>query len=515
MQHRRQRIESGSSSRLHTRLAAVPCTALQRAQACILACVVGVGIASADVLIENVAIISPEVSRASGPRNVLIRGERIVSISDKPIEAANAQRVNGRGKFLSPGIMDSHVHTSDAVGLPFVSDDPEIRALHSEYFRQQPRSYLYFGVTQVLDTNSSPELNRSFLDQPQHPDLFWCGGAPVLDGYPTAFIPPSVRYTIMPNWIYEPANAKEHPLPAGAKAEDHTPEAVVERIAASRANCIKVFIEDGFGESSMWPVPSEETLRRLHAAARAKGLLVLAHANALTWQRRALAGDVDVLAHGLWHWEQSNSAEGVPEPIAAHLRSISERKIGYQPTLRVIYGEADLFRSDTLKDPTYAKVVPSKLLAWYASDAGQWYKRELKSQMGDMPDAKIMQMELQVANRNLRAAKYLHDLGHPLLLGSDTPSGPIYGNQPGYDTYREMRAMAQAGVPLDAIFRAATINNARQFGLERDYGTVQPNKIANLLLLSLNPFETVRAWDSIDKVILRGNVIERATLIAR
>ncbi|HEY8538426.1 MAG TPA: amidohydrolase family protein [Steroidobacteraceae bacterium] len=475
---------------------------------------VGTGVASADVLIENVTLVSPELSRAVGPRNVLIRGERIAAISDEPIEAPKVQRVNGRGKFLTPGVMDSHVHTVDAVGLPFVSDDPEIQSLRNEYFKQQPRSYLYFGVTQVLDTNSSPEFNRSFLDQPQHPDLFWCGGAPVLNGYPTVFIPPSMRYTLMPNWIYEPANAERHPLPAGADAKDHTPEAVVERIAASGANCVKVFVEDGFGESSEWPVPSEETLRRVHAAARAKGLLVLAHANALTWQKHALAGGVDVLAHGLWQWEQASPPEGLPSAIAAHLRNVHQRKIGYQPTFRVIYGTADLFRSDTLEDPTYAKVVPRNLLAWYATDAGQWHKQELKASLGNVPDTKIVQMHMQIGNQNLRAAKYLHDLGHPLLLASDTPSGPIYGNQPGYDTYREMRAMAQAGIPLDAIFRAATINNARQFGLERDYGTVQAGKIANLLLLNLNPLETLRAWDSIDKVILRGKVIERATLVA-
>jgi imidazolonepropionase-like amidohydrolase len=114
----------------------------------------------------------------------------------------------------------------------------------------------------------------------------------------------------------------------------------------------------------------------------------------------------------------------------------------------------------------------------------------------------------------MRAAKFLHDLGHPLLLGSDTPSAPTYGNQPGYDTYREMRFMAQSGIPLDAIFRSATINNARQFKLDKDYGTVAEGKIANLLLLEENPLETVRAWSLIDKVLLRGTVIERETLAA-
>jgi len=469
---------------------------------------------AADLVIENVAIVSPELPRASAPRHVLIRDGRIASISDKPITDSKAQRLNGRGKFLTPGIMDSHVHVSDAVGLPFPSDDPEITALRAKYFQQQPRSYLYFGVTQVLDANSIPEASALFESQPQHPDLFRCGGAPVLDGYPTVFIDPSVRYTVMPNWVYEPANAKEHPLPAGADDKDHTPEAVVERIAASGARCVKVFIEDGFGGRSDWPLMSEATQQRLHAAAKRKNLLVLVHANALGMQQRALAGGVDVLAHGLWNWDTDDDAQGVPPRIAAHLKLLRSRNIGYQPTLRVMYGTADLFREDTLRDPTYAKVVPPALLAWYATPAGQWFKRQMRTDYGNAPDTKILQIQLLTGDQGMRAAKYLHDLGQPLLLGSDTPSGPIYGNQPGYDTYREMRAMAQAGIPLDAIFRAATLNNARQFGLERDYGTVAVGKIANVLLLNLNPLETVRAWSAIDKIVLHGEVIERESLVA-
>jgi hypothetical protein len=504
MMHRAQALEIGR-----------PCASLfQLCAHAFAAWALAVCACQADVLIENVAIVSPERSRATAPRNVLIRDGRIAAISEQPIAASDAQRVNGRGKFLAPGLMDSHVHVGDAVGLPFVFDDPALDALRTEYFRQQPRSYLYFGVTQVLDTNATPDVSARFESQPQHPDLFHCGGAPVLNGYPTALIPQPLRYELMPNWIFEPANGVEHPLPAGARAEDHTPEAVVERIAASGARCVKLFVEDGFGDRSVWPLLSEDSLQRVRTAAHAKGLIVLVHANALSHQRRALAG-ADVMAHGLWHWEQANAPEGVPEPIAAHLTEIHRRKIGFQPTLRVIYGEADLFRADTLKDPMYAKVVPPALLKWYATDAGQWYKRQMKADFGpDVPDSKIMQMELAVGSRNLRVAKFLHDLGHPLLLGSDTPSGPIYGNQPGYDTYREMRAFAQAGIPLDAILRAATINNAKQFGLDRDYGTVEVGKIANLVLLKSNPLETVRAWSAIDRIVLHGEIIERESLAA-
>ena len=205
---------------------------------------------------------------------------------------------------------------------------------------------------------------------------------------------------------------------------------------------------------------------------------------------------------------------GVPAEIDAHLRNVQQTKIGYQPTIRVLPGMADLFREDTLKDPSYMKVVPAELLAWYSTDSGQWFKNQLRKDFG-ASDTQIAHIHLKSAERGMRAAKFLHELGHPLLLGSDTPSAPTYGNQPGYDTYREMRFMAQSGIPLDAIFRAATINNARQFKLERDYGTVSVGKFANLLVLKANPLETVRAWTLIDKVILRGKVIERESLAAQ
>jgi imidazolonepropionase-like amidohydrolase len=344
--------------------------------------------------------------------------------------------------------------------------------------------------------------------------VFRCGAAPVLDGYPTVFAPAPARYEMMPDYIFEPANAERHPLPAGADASAQTPEAVVRRIAASGAHCVKVFIEDGFGGATNWPVLGMETLRKVRAATREYGLPLVAHANALGMQQIALAADVDVIAHGLWNWDAFEGQSDVPKAIAAHLRQVRKQDTGFQPTIRVIPGMGDLFRHDTLEDPAYEKVVPPDLLEWYATDAGSWFKDELRKDFGDETDLEIAHIYVKVAAQGMRAAKYLHDLGHPLLLGSDTPSAPTYGNQPGYDTYREMRFMAQSGIPLAAIFRAATLNNARQFKLERDYGTVTEGKIANLLLLDANPLETVRAFSLIDKVVLRGVVIERETLAA-
>ena len=471
---------------------------------------------AAELLIEQVTVISPQLTAAQPKQNVLIRDGRIVSVSSKQITAASgATRIDGRGKFLTPGLMDSHVHVSDVPGLPYAESDPVLSSLQDAYRRQQPRSYLYYGVTQLLDLANRPEGIAAFEAQPQHPDLFRCGSAAVLDGYPTVFIDPAVRYQVVPDHIYEPANAAAHPLPKGADAAQHTPEVIVDHIAASGASCVKIFIEDGFGPGGDWPIMSKETLQRVRAATRKRGLLLIAHANAIDMQRIAIDAQVDVLAHGLWNWNEYSTKEGVPPAIATHLREIHTRKIGYQPTLRVIASLADLFREDTLKDPAYAKVAPAPLLEWYATPAGGWFKEAMRKGMGGAPDMKAMHNYMVVGSYGMRAVKYLHDLGHPLLLGSDTPSAPTFGQQPGYDTYREMRMMAQSGIPLPAVFRAATINNVRQFGLDKDYGTIESGKVANLLLLTANPLETMRAWTSIDRIILRGVAIKRESLAAR
>ena len=107
--------------------------------------------------IEHVTVISAEQSQPLADRNVLIRDGRIVSVGQQAVAAkADTRKIDGRGKFLTPGLMDSHVHASDSAGIPPIGDDPALVALRDAYQRQQPRSYLYFGVTQLLDLFQLP-----------------------------------------------------------------------------------------------------------------------------------------------------------------------------------------------------------------------------------------------------------------------------------------------------------------------------------------------------------------------
>ncbi|HUQ11951.1 MAG TPA: amidohydrolase family protein [Steroidobacteraceae bacterium] len=475
--------------------------------------------AAQSLLIENVTLVSPEVGRPLGNRHVLVRDGRIALVSDASIAPpAGVTRLDGTGKYLVPGITDAHVHVSQAIGLPFPSEDPALNELGRQFFAQQPRSYLYFGVTQLLDPSNMPEKVAEFAAQKQHPDIYRCGAAPVVDGYPLVFVDQAIRHRIFNDYIFEPANAAAHPLPAGAKSAEHTPEAVVDRIAASGALCVKVFLEDGFGDRADWPLMSAATLQRVRAAAKKHGLFVAVHANALDMQRMAVDGNVDLIVHGVWNWNAAQNEKGLPPVIAEHLRHVHDRKIGYQATLRVLPGVTDLLDPGLLEDPVYRKVVPPALLAWYHTEPAQWFKREI---FGPNPDAAAIRNRIQheeehweTSENGQRALRHLYELGQPMLLGSDTPSAPTYGNQPGYDTFKEMRLMAETGIPLSEIFAAATINNARQLRLDRDYGTIEKGKIANLLLLDANPLASVEAWSKIDKVILRGVSIERESLAA-
>lgn len=474
------------------------------------------------LLIEHVTVLSPERDSALTDQNVLIQNGLIVSISKANVGhqfPTAIKRIDGRGRFLTPGLMDSHVHVSNTPGL--LPQMPGASQLHQAFAQQQPRSYLYFGVTQVLDTGNSVEGVSEFNAQPQKPDLFRCGAAPVMDGYPNHQLPKAKRYQQRPDFIVEAAH--HHPLPAAVDAKQQTPEVVVARIAQSGADCLKIFIENGFGDADHLPVYSKDSLQRLRAAATSHGLPLLAHANAYDMQLQAVDGKVDVIAHGLWNWsgidrnirKQAEANNQLPAAIMQHLAKVHAAGIGYQPTIQVISRMGALFEADALADPQLKKVVPKSLLEWYQTPEAQWFRDELQLDFGKTPAVEIAAVFKNASLQGAKAAKVLSDMNHPLLLASDTPSSPTYTHQPGYATYLEMQAMAEVGISARAIFQAATINNAKMLKIDSNYGTVSAGKVANLLLLKKNPLESVQAWDSIELVILHGKAILRAELMAQ
>jgi hypothetical protein len=278
--------------------------------------------------------------------------------------------VSGKGQFLIPGLIDSHVHLSSVPGMD--SDQARGKSeMIKEYFKHLPRSYLYYGYTAVVDLAvNDHQLVDEFRHAPVHPDLYDCGAPLVFaNGYPMLFAPPAIRFEGVPNFIYDPKQASS--IPSEFKPEDHAPAAAVARVKSSGGVCVKTYFERGFARDRHWPVMGPDVLAEIRKAATQAGLILMMHANSFEAQKFGVVGNVDVLAHGMWHWGDLDSEPELPAEIKQLLDQIAEKRIGYQPTIQVLYGELAYFDPDYLKKSGTSKVVPKEMLEWFNSPDGK------------------------------------------------------------------------------------------------------------------------------------------------
>jgi imidazolonepropionase-like amidohydrolase len=466
------------------------------------------------VWITDVIIVSPESIDHIGKGSVLIENGRITRVerSQKARNPVGATVVSGNGQYLIPGLIDSHVHLASVPGMSFDQSDGKQKMVQ-EYFKQLPRSYLYFGYTTLVDLAVfRPQVLEDFRNAPLHPDLYDCGGSlPFANGYPMSFAPPAVRFKLFPNFIYDPKQAAR--IPPEYKSEDHTPVAAVARVKASGAICVKTYFERGFAEDRNLPVMRPDVLAEMHKAASENGLVLMIHANSFEAQKFAIDGNVDVIAHGMWNWGDLGKETELPGDIKRLLDQIVEKKTGYQPTIQVLYGLMAYFDPDYLKLDAIAKVTPKELLDWFQSPDGKWFGKELNDDGTPYPTM-LKHYEQGPLCRVQQVVAYLASKDANFVFGTDTPSSPTYGNLPGLNGYLEMQQLHKAGMSLRQIFRAATINNARTFKLESQIGSIEPGKIANLVLMKKSPLEGLDAYDSITTVWVHGRAIPRDDLAA-
>lgn len=468
---------------------------------------------SSGLLIQNVSVISPHNFKVQKKRDVLIQGDRIQKIQKRILPTSNERVYDGQGLFLVPGLIDAHVHLKGIPGMA-LGDEEEYPELAKKYYQQLPKSYLYFGFTTVIDL---AVVDRKFIDQfksePIRPDVYDCDGPlPIANGYPMVFLPEKTRFNWFWNFLYDEQQAKS--IPTRFKKQDHTPEAAIKRVKQAGGICVKTFIEDGWGPNK-WPLIPKKTMKEVLHHAHKRKLPVLAHANSYRAHKMALDLGVDVVVHGMWNWEKHDGKKWLSDNIREVLNGIVEKRIGFISTMRVMSGIRTVFDLKFLQDPNLKHVLPVALIQWYKTPEGQAFRKEL---IEEDPRKKDFKRALKLFNIPVRqgrkVVRYIaRNKGH-LLFGSDTPSSPTYGNPPGYNGYLELKAMAEAGVSLKKIFQAATLSNAKEFGLEKDFGSVEPQKAANLLLLKKNPLRSIKAYDSIEAVIVRGKLHNRSLFSA-
>jgi hypothetical protein len=398
-----------------------------------------------ELRIEHVTVVSAERSSALRDATVIVRNERIVSVTASSLPRAldsNVEIIDGAGLFLSPGLIDSHVHTNEVAGMVGSMEEktPEVaRALR----KQLPRSYLYFGFTTLVDVISTPEHLREWNTHPVHPDLYFCGATPIPGGYPPTYQTKEEQVRMFPYMLVEGS---------------HAPAAIIKKMKADGALCVKAFYERGFGEVDVWPVPRLETLRALVKAAHSAHMPVLIHANSTDGQEFALDAGVDIIAHGLWHWNGEPQATELTARAQKILDRVLNAKVDWQATMRVLAGDRDVFDPELLSDSRVAAVVPSAAIEWYRSEEGQWYRHSnapvyLSKAVLDSGDpvkqwAFIRSAEAPLIGpaieRGASAARYMAAHHARFVFGSDTPGSLSFANQPGLNGWLEMRLLVEA-----------------------------------------------------------------------
>ena len=461
------------------------------------------------LLIRNVTLISPERRTPLAHVDVLVRGGRIAAVGHKLAKPAAARTIDATGKFLIPGLIDSHVHVGHSAAL----DDEAIDAhpeLWTAYRAQVPRAYLAFGFTTVVDLDLTPSDRAWFEATPLHPRLYHCGrGIKIAGGY-GAFNVPAPSSPRFPNLVYEPAEAASWPksLDTASYDVDHA----VERILNAGGTCVKAFVESGFGTFN-WPYLHAETLKRIRAVAAAHDLPLMVHATGVDAWRIAVAARANVIAHGLWIWPGDWADSGLPSVAREVIVAAARDSVYVQPTLQVVTGERAMLDTSLLHDPRLALSLPAGVIAHLRSPDGTKARLALVDQYRKAVTG-FDSLLPRVIERSRASFRFMLENRVRLILGSDTPSGDGFGNPPGLNGRLEIQDWADEGAPLSLIVRAATLDNARALGLGRELGSIEVGKRADLLLLARNPLVTVSAYDSIETIILDGAPIERRSLAA-
>jgi len=107
----------------------------------------------------------------------------------------------------------------------------------------------------------------------------------------------------------------------------------------------------------------------------------------------------------------------------------------------------------------------------------------------------------EITKQNL---KFLSDKGVRISLGTDTMCSMP---RPGLNTIQEMEFMAEAGLTPEKVIRAATRNAAEHLGLLEDLGTIEPGKIADLIIIDGDPLKDISSLHQVQMVIKAGRIV--------
>jgi imidazolonepropionase-like amidohydrolase len=383
-------------------------------------------------------------------QTVIVRGNRIAAMGPAAqVKApAGAITVDGRGKYLMPGLGEMHGH------LPNPNAGPELT--ETVLFL-----YLANGVTTVRGMQGSLahlELKARIARGEVLGPRLWVPGPPL--------------------------SGNAAPTPVSGRR-------LVEEQQAAGFDHLK--IQEGL---------SRETYDTIVATAKRLGMRFAGHVP-------DAVGVYDVLESGQASIDHlDNYVETVGGPDSADERRIAQivaatcaAHVWTVPTLALwetFLGSGD---SAALASRPELRYVPS---AWRAN-----WAQQLSQMRQNTPPLEKRLVTLALRRRILKA---LQTAGCPIAFGTDSPQ--LY-SVPGFSIHREIRSMVAAGLSPQQILNEGTLQVARYFGAEQEFGSVATGQRADLLLLNGNPLSDLTNVGRRAGVMVNGRWLPEAEIEAR
>jgi imidazolonepropionase-like amidohydrolase len=457
---------------------------------------------SGTAIAQSTALVGATVVDGTGKPGVpnavvVVTRDRLTcvgTVAQCPVPAG-ATRVDVSGRFVTPGLVDAHVHFSqtgwvdgrpDGFSAPAVYPYAETaRALRANPARWY-RSYLCSGVTAVYDVGGHP-WTTALPAQAERDSLapHVRAAGPLLTHAPlTALRVDDEIYTF---------------LPMATSADVRTS---VARLAAMGASAVKVWY---LAPSAAQQVDLEARLSEVGAAARAAGLDLIVHATELRGAKAALRAGAVMLVHSV-----------EDEPLDDEFLSLmTNTRAVYAPTLLVGRNAVRAFASIILgtrypiDDP--GRCVDSSTVAKTAAVAGLRalipnYTRASERVLRGLDDVEVRGAAMA---ENLRR---VHAAGATIVVATDAGNPLVFH---GASIFSELEAMQEAGLPAADIVVMATRNGARAMGRLKDFGTLEAGKLADLLILAEDPRADVRAFRSLTHVMRGGRLYRQGALARR
>lgn len=371
---------------------------------------------------------------------------------------AGATVVDLKGKFVTPGLIDNHVH----VGL--VRDvAQDINFYSRDAVEQQLRTYAAYGVTAVQVLGTDKDLIFEIRadqrkTQPKMARVYTAGQGLVFKG----------SYGGVPG-LNQPV------------ADETEARKAVDEQVAKGADFIKLWVDDEFGDlpSRMPAAISKAIIEQAHK----HRLRAIAHIFYLDNARTLVAQGVDGFAHSVRDQPVDQALlDAMKQHGTAQMAATLSREASFTYT-----------KLPFLDDPFFNRSITPAAYATLSS-AERQQKLAAARHFSQYPGV------LDTALNNTR-----REIAAGITYGVGSDSGPT-GRFTGYFLHWELQLMVRAGLtPLQAV-TAATGTNARLIGA-KDLGTIEPRKSADLVVFDADPSADIRNTRTIHSVYLAGESV--------